>query len=104
MPPDFPTDVPIYPGARLTAGAGFTSTGQEAWGMEWQTLDGVAKVQPFYAKQLNQGDWLVKFSDSPPGSFKAMFARKSNSRVSGTLSAGTSSGVTKILMTLVMPR
>ncbi|TMF72031.1 MAG: hypothetical protein E6H99_12710 [Chloroflexi bacterium] len=104
MPPDFPTDVPIYPGARLTAGAGFTSTGQEAWGMEWQTLDGVAKVQPFYAKQLNQGDWLVKFADSPPGSFKGTFARKSNSRVSGTLSAGTSSGVTKILMTLVMPR
>src|SRR5438874_12381811 len=66
--------------------------------------DGVAKVQPFYAKQLNQGDWLVKFADSPPGSFKGTFARKSNSRVSGTLSAGTSSGVTKILMTLVMPR
>jgi hypothetical protein len=104
MPADFPTDVPIYPGARLTAGAGFTSTGQVAWGMEWQTLDGVAKVQPFYSKQLNQGDWLVNFSDSPPGSFKATFTRKSNSRVSGTLSAGTSSGATKILMTLAVPR
>jgi len=69
-----------------------------------QTLDGVAKVQPFYSKQLNQGDWLVNFSDSPPGSFKATFTRKSNSRVSGTLSAGTSSGATKILMTLAVPR
>ncbi|HKC19908.1 MAG TPA: hypothetical protein VKE27_09785, partial [Candidatus Dormibacteraeota bacterium] len=37
MPDGFPTDVPIYPKARLTAGASFTSTGQVTWGMEWET-------------------------------------------------------------------
>ena len=104
MPPDFPADVPIYTGARLTAGASFTSSGQTAWGMEWETLDSVAKVQAFYAKQLNQGDWTVHFTDSSGGSFAATYARKSNSHVGGTLAANSTSGVTKILLTLVSPR
>jgi len=103
MPADFPADVPIYTGARLTAGASFTSTGQTAWGMEWETLDSVAKVQAFYAKQLDQGDWTVSFTDSSAGSFAATFARKSNSHFGGTLAANSTSGVTKILLTLVSP-
>jgi hypothetical protein len=104
MPEDFPPDVPIYTGARLTSGASFKSTGQEAWGMEWETLDGVAKVQAFFAKQLNQGDWTITFKDSPSGTFTAVYSRKSNSKVSGTLAANADGGVTKILLSLVSPR
>ena len=104
MPADFPTDFPIYPGARLTAGASFTSSGQVAWGMEWETLDGVTKVQAFYAKQLGQGEWTVKFSNNSADSFAATYARKSDSHAGGTLAANSTSGVTKILLTLVLPR
>lgn len=104
MPADFPADVPIYSGARLTAGATFTSSGEVAWGMEWQTLDSVAKVQAFYAKQLNQGDWTVNFSNNSGGSFAATYARKSDSHAGGTLAGNSTSGVTKILLTLVEPR
>lgn len=104
MPPDFPTDFPIYPGARLTAGAPFTSSGQVAWGMEWETLDSVAKVQTFYARQLSQGDWTVKFGSNSGDSFAATYARKSNSHSGGTLAANSTSGVTKILLTMVSPR
>ena len=104
MPADFPADVPIYTGARLTAGASFTSSGEVAWGMEWQTLDSVAKVQAFYAKQLNQGDWTVNFSNNSGGSFAATYARKSDSHAGGTLAGNSTSGVTKILLTLVEPR
>jgi hypothetical protein len=103
-PEDFPPDVPIYTGARLTSGASFTSTGQEAWGMEWETLDGVAKVQAYYAQHLNQGDWTITFKDSPSGTFTAVFSRKSNSKVAGTLAANADGGVTKILLSLVSPR
>ena len=56
MPPGFPSDLPIYPKARLTAGASFVSSGQVSWGMEWETLDSVAKVQAFYTDKLNQGE------------------------------------------------
>lgn len=96
----FPSDVPIYPGARLTAGAQFSANGQTAWGMEWETLDSVAKVQAFYASKLSQGDWNVQFSGTANGSFSAVFNRKSNNSVTGILGADGSSGVTKISLSL----
>lgn len=100
MPPSFPSDVPVYSNARLTAGASFTSTGQMAWGMEWETLDAAAKVQAFYVKQFGQGDWTLNPSTSTPGSFAATIARKSNSHDTGTLAINTEGGLTKILMSL----
>lgn len=103
MPSGFPSDFPIYTGARLTAGASFTSSGQIAWGMEWETLDPVAKVQAFYAKQLNQGDWTISFTGSSNGAFAATFSRRSNSHVDGTLASNSDSGVTKILLSLIYP-
>jgi len=103
MPAGFPGDLPIYPKARLTAAAGFPSSGPTSWGMEWETLDGVDKVRLFYADKLNQGDWTISFTNSPTGTFAATFTRKSNSQVKGTLASNGSSGVTKILMSLVGP-
>jgi hypothetical protein len=103
MPPGFPADVPIYTKARLTAGASFLSSGQVSWGMEWETLDSVAKVQAFYAAKLNQGDWTIKITGSTVGAFGATFSRKSNPHVLGTLASNGASGVTKILMSLIAP-
>ena len=103
VPAGFPADVPVYTKARLTAAAGFPSTGPTSWGMEWQTLDSVSKVQAFYADKLNQGDWMITFTSTANGAFAATFRRKSDSHISGTLAANNSSGVTKILMSLVTP-
>jgi len=100
MPAGFPADVPIYPGARLTAGAAFTANGKTAWGMEWETLDSVPKVQAFYASKLSQGDWNVQFSGTANGSFSAVFNRKSNNSVTGIVGADGSSGLTKISLSL----
>lgn len=100
MPARFPADVPIYTGARLTAGAPFAANGVTAWGMEWETLDSGDKVQAFYADKLSQGDWTIKFSGNANGSFSAVFSRKSNSKVTGIISAEGSSGVTKISLSL----
>ena len=103
MPAGFPDDVPIYTKARLTAGVTFKSTGQVSWGMEWQTLDSVAKVQAFYADKMRQGDWAITFTNKANNNFSATFSRKSNSSVQGTLGAGTASGITRIDMSLVAP-
>ena len=103
MPPGFPSDVPIYPKARLTAGASFVSSGQMSWGMEWETLDSVAKVHAFYADKLKQGDWRISVTGTGSGTFAATFSRKSNSHVLGTLASNAASGVTKILMSLISP-
>jgi hypothetical protein len=101
MPDGFPTDVPIYPGARLTAAAKFTSGSQTTWGMNWETLDSVDKVQAFYSTKLAQGDWSIQFKGSSNASFTATFSRKSNPKSTGILGADGSSGVTKISLSLV---
>lgn len=103
MPPSFPGDVPIYPKARLTAAAGFPSSGPTSWGMEWETLDSVSKVQAYYAQNMNKGDWTIRFTTQSSDSFAATFARKSDSHINGTLSSNSSNGVTKILMSLLSP-
>jgi hypothetical protein len=100
MPPTFPSDVPIYPGARLTSQANFTSSGQSTWGMEWETFDSVDKVTAFYTARLNQGDWSLTFSGGSNGAFTAIFTRKSNATVDGILGVDGSSGVTKISLAL----
>ena len=103
MPAGFPGDVPIYPKARLTAGAGFVSTGQTSWGMEWETLDSVTKVQAFYEQNMSKGDWTISFAKKASDSFAATFGRKSNNAVTGTLASNSAGGVTRILMSLVAP-
>jgi hypothetical protein len=102
-PAGFPADVPVYPGARLTAAASFTSPGQVAWGMEWQTADPVDKVQAFYKAKFSQGDWQITFNASSNQAFSASYSRKSNSKVAGLLGADGSSGITKITLSLVEP-
>jgi hypothetical protein len=100
MPAGFPSDVPIYTGARLTSSGSFTSNGATTWGMEWETADGVDKVQAFYTAKLNQGDWTLSFSGSTNGAFSAIFNRKTNSKVGGILGVDGSSGITKISLAL----
>jgi hypothetical protein len=103
MPASFPHDVPIYPRARLTAAAGFPSSGPTSWGMEWETVDSVEKVQAWYAQSFNQGDWTITFASATAESFAATFARKTDNHINGTLAARTSSGVTQIVMSLLSP-
>ena len=100
MPSGFPADFPIYPGARLTSATTSTSNGATDWGMEWETLDGVDKVQAFYAAKLAQGDWTLSFSGSTNGNYSAIFVRKSSSTAGGILGVDTSSGITKISLVL----
>jgi hypothetical protein len=101
MPSGFPSDLPVYPGSRLTAGATFSSSGQTTWGMEWETRDGVDRVQAFYNDKFKQGDWTVSFNGSSNGSFSAVFARKSDSKIGGLVGASGVSGVTTITLSLV---
>jgi hypothetical protein len=96
MPKGFPSDFPIYPGARLTHASEVTANGQTSWGMEWETLDSLAAVQRFYISKLNQGDWTLSFSGSDNGGYSAIFTRKSNPKDAGLLTIEIESSVTHI--------
>lgn len=99
-PSGFPSDVPIYPKARLTAGARFVSTGQVAYGMEWETTDGQTAVATYYQKEFNKGDWALTVKDTS-SLWTATIARKTNSQDGGTLAIYNDSSVTMIALSLV---
>ncbi|HEX2681991.1 MAG TPA: hypothetical protein VHQ03_11955 [Candidatus Dormibacteraeota bacterium] len=101
LPSNFPPDVPIYPRARLVAVAQFTGGAKTTWGVEWETLDKLTKVLAFYQQQFNQGDWTFTLSGSSLTSFSAAVKRKSSTTSDGTLAGDSSSGVTKILLSLL---
>lgn len=103
MPHGFAADFPIYLHARLTAAARFASTGQTVWGMEWESIDAQSRVEAFFTKQLNQGDWVLTNTSHPNGEFSATFTRKSDKNVRGTIAAVRSATVTRILVSLVAP-
>jgi hypothetical protein len=103
MPPGFPADVPVYSGSRLTAGAEFASSGEVAWGMQWETRDPQTKVQPFFEKQFAQGDWTIHPVSSTTNVYSATIARKSNSHFAGTLVLDYNGTNGKILLSLVSP-
>ena len=106
MPAGFPTDFPIYPGARLTQAGNFASNGKASWGMGWQTLDSPSKVQQFYVGKLDSGDWrVVSHSGTATAttSYSATLRRRSDGRTTGTLGVAFSGGVTKISLVLTTP-
>ena len=106
MPTGFPSDFPIYPGARLTQAGKFASNGATSWGMGWQTLNGPSKVQQFYVGKLDSGDWrVVSHSGTATAttSYSATFRRRSDGRTTGTLRVAFSGGVTKISLVLTTP-
>ena len=102
-PAGFPGDVPVYPGARLTAGASFSGSSEMTYGIDWETLDSIAKVQAFYASKLNQNGWSISFSGNTSANFSAVFSRTDNSQENGVVGADGSSGITKIHLSLVVP-
>jgi hypothetical protein len=95
-PKGFPSDFPIYPGARLTVANQATLNAQTTWGMEWETVDNIAAVQAFYSSKLNQGDWTLSLNSSDFGGYSAIFTRKSNSKDAGLLTVEVESNVTHI--------
>jgi hypothetical protein len=100
MPNGFPSDFPVYPGARLTAAKQVLANGQTTWGVVWETLDGVDRVQIFYTRKLNEGDWTLTYNGSTGGTFSAIVSRKSNQKDAGILTVESESNVTHIALAL----
>jgi len=73
LPPDFPGDVPQYPGADFKTGR--TSTGQ-GLSMTLTSGDDFEKVASFYADGFAAEGWATDIRRTPEG--KAIFAEKGN--------------------------
>jgi len=102
-PSGFPSDLPVYGGARLTAGASPSAAGSTTYAMVWETTDSESQVQAYYASQLGQGNWTLIFGSGANGAYVAEFTRKGG-KATGTMAIVTdsSTGVTKISLSLVV--
>lgn len=101
MPSGFPSDVPTYPGAQLTAACTAPGNGSTQWTVQWQTTDKLDAVQAFYLSALSKNDWNISGYSGDYGTrFTANFARNSNSKVTGTVNVTNITGPTKIALTL----
>ena len=56
-PADFPSDFPIYSGAKYQGGASTTEQGVSGFYATWQTGDSADKVISFYDNAFNNGAW-----------------------------------------------
>jgi hypothetical protein len=101
LPSGFPSGIPVYPGARLTASTSFAGGGSSTFGLEWETLDSASQVQAYYASHLNQGDWSVTYSVNSNGTYGVGFTSKSKPGTTGILAVTSGSGVTKIALSFV---
>jgi hypothetical protein len=91
VPSSFPTDFPVYSGARPTEEVVLAANGSTSWEVTWETLDSLLKVQSFYSTQLKQGDWTVSFEGTSSGQYSATFTRQSNTNYGGLITVENTS-------------
>jgi hypothetical protein len=102
LPSSFPTDFPVYSGARPTEQVVLSSGGNTSWEVTWETLDSLDQVQSFYTAQLKQGDWTVSFEGTTNGQYSATFTRKSNTNYGGLMSADNTSKQGVVTISVVL--
>jgi len=76
LPADFPTDVPMYPGAEVTQARVSADKGLS---VSLSTPDDAGKVASFYADSFAAQGWSTDIKPAPDG--KAIFADKTERRV-----------------------
>lgn len=76
LPSDWPSDVPQYPGSKLTfSGSNSGSNGKAAMGIVMTTSDSPDKVAAYYRDQLTNDGWVVKANSSAQGASSLAFEK-----------------------------
>ncbi len=97
LPAGFPSDFPIYPGAKLTGS--WTAKGEKGEGISlvWETTDDVLKVSDYYKTQLASLGWKVTTTFDSSSSSTFSFEKDSKS---GFMGITKSDSKTTISLTL----
>ncbi|MBE9119857.1 S-layer homology domain-containing protein [Tychonema sp. LEGE 07199] len=85
LPPDFPTEIPLYPNAQLIEVGGQTDPSPKTVRLRWESTDPINSVQNFYTKEFGRSNWQIVSSPSAdePGT---LVATRDNLRVTVSLS------------------
>ena len=59
VPDNFPTDIPIYPGAQAAQGKGIEIEGSPQSAVQFLTNDALGDVHKFYSSELGSKGWML---------------------------------------------
>lgn len=85
LPPDFPTEIPLYPNAELIEVDGPTDPSQKNVRLRWESTDPVNSVQNFYSTEFGRDNWEIVSRPTAEGQ-GSLVATRDNLRVTVSLS------------------
>src|SRR4028119_1674037 len=85
LPPDFPTEIPLYPNAQLIEVSGETDPSPKNVRLRWESTDPVNSVQNFYSTEFGRGNWEIVSRPTAEGQ-GSLVATRDNLRVTVSLS------------------
>ena len=85
LPPDFPTEIPLYPNAQLIEVGGETDPSPKNVLLRWESTDPVNSVQNFYSTELGRRNWEIVSRPTAEGQ-GSFVATRDNLRVTVSLS------------------
>ena len=98
LPDVFPSDFPMYPGAKATGTiAGKETVGGKGLWVLLETPDALSRVISFYDKNLETTRWTVEEKDASVDSASYIIAKE---KLAGTIILSEEQGKTSILVTL----
>ncbi|MEG4628563.1 S-layer homology domain-containing protein [Microcoleus sp. AR_TQ3_B6] len=85
LPPDFPTEIPLYPNAQLIEVSGQTDPSPKNVRLRWQSTDPVNSVGNFYSTEFGRRNWEIVSRPTAEGQ-GSLVATRDNLRVTVSLS------------------
>jgi hypothetical protein len=97
LPDNFPSDFPIYPGAKLASSWTASSDDTDGLSLIWKTDDSVSKVGNYYESELKDAGWTLSFTAETEDSTTFAFEKDD---VSGFIGITVEESKTVISLTL----
>lgn len=85
LPPDFPTEIPLYPNAQLIEVSGETDPSPKNVRLRWESTDPVNSVGNFYSTEFGRRNWEIVSRPTAEGQ-GSLVATRDNLRVTVSLS------------------
>ena len=85
LPPDFPTEIPLYPNAQLIEVGAPADDSSKNVRLRWESTDPVNSVQKFYSTEFGRSNWEIVSRPTADGQ-GSLVATRDNLRVTVSLS------------------
>ncbi|XZN96387.1 MAG: S-layer homology domain-containing protein [Microcoleus sp.] len=85
LPPDFPTEIPLYPNAQLVEVTGPSTPSEQNIRLRYESTDPINSIQSFYQNEFGRRNWKIVTPPTPDGQ-GSVVAQQDKLRVTVSLS------------------